>query len=128
MTSHSEVFVRPTRAVSLGALLGPDLSIQLDRRIAVLAPTLAAQLLDDDDRLVAQTVIDLMRALDEPPRKWWRSPLAASWPARWERTTPKRSDRQWQRPCSVSPADESNSWRAEASSIGIPTQRRPGPA
>lgn len=63
------------RAAPLGALLGPELVMELDRLITERAPDLAAHLVADDDRLVAQTVIDLMCALDEPEPSWWRTPL-----------------------------------------------------
>ena len=62
-------------AAPLGALLGPDMVVELDRRIRSNAPMWAAQLTDDDDRLAAQTVIDLMAVLPDPEPQWWRTPL-----------------------------------------------------
>lgn len=64
-------------ASALGALLGPDMAIDLERRIAQLAPVLAAQLTQDiDDRLAAQTVIDLMAVLGDRPAAWYgQTPL-----------------------------------------------------
>lgn len=59
----------------LGALLGPDLLIELERRVATVAPVLASQLVDGDDKLVGQTVIDIMCVLDDPEPEWWRTPL-----------------------------------------------------
>lgn len=66
----------------VGSLLGLDLSQQIADRILVRAPMLAGQLQDADDRLAAQTVIDLMTALwpHASPEHvghadWWRTPL-----------------------------------------------------
>lgn len=65
-------------AGALGAVLG-DVDLESERRAARIAPMLAAQLLqEDDDRLSAQTCIDLMNALwprCEPDADWWRTPL-----------------------------------------------------
>jgi hypothetical protein len=60
------------------SLLGVDLAEQLADRLTACAPMLAGQLTSGDDRLVAETVIDVMLALwgtDDPPRRWWRTPL-----------------------------------------------------
>lgn len=62
-------------AAPFGALLGPDVVVELDRRIRAGAPTWAAQLTRDDDRLAAQTVVDLMAVLGDPEPSWWRTPL-----------------------------------------------------
>lgn len=71
-----------TLAASAGALLGLDLAELLEDRVRSRAPMLAAQLCQDDDRLAAQTVIDVMGALwpsgspeDVGEADWWRSPL-----------------------------------------------------
>lgn len=70
------------RAWELAALLGPDVADELRRRIRSAVPILAAQLLqDDDDRLAAQTVIDVMCALwphgqpEDADPDWWRTAL-----------------------------------------------------
>jgi len=64
-------------AAPWAALLGPDLGELIRRRIADRAPLLAAQLIQDtDDRLSAQTVIDLLAVLDDPPPAWYgQTPL-----------------------------------------------------
>lgn len=67
-------------AWGLTALLGPDEATRvLDAKISARAPMWASQLLADDDKLAAQTVIDLMNVLwptnTEPPPEWWSSPL-----------------------------------------------------
>lgn len=72
-----------TLAGPVGSLLGLDLSQQISQRILVRAPMLAAQLSEGaDDRLAAQTVIDLMTALwpHASPEHvghadWWRTPV-----------------------------------------------------
>ena len=66
------------RATALGALIGGDAIVELERRVATHAPVWAAQMAqDDDDRLAAQTVIDIMVVLwpdSDPPDHWWRTP------------------------------------------------------
>lgn len=63
----------------LVSLLGTDLADLARERVAVQARVLAAQLAQDsDDRLAAQTVIDLMAVLwprCDPDPEWWRTPL-----------------------------------------------------
>lgn len=66
----------------VSALLGQDLADMLRDRIATRAPMLAGQLQDADDRLAAETVIDIMNALwpHASPEHvghadWWRTPL-----------------------------------------------------
>lgn len=66
----------------VGTLVGIDLAQLVRDRVSSVAPVLASQLTDDDERLVAQTVIDLMCALwpDASPEDcgqadWWRTPL-----------------------------------------------------
>lgn len=66
----------------VGSLLGLDLSQQISQRILARAPMLAHQLQDADDRLAAETVIDLMTALwpHAAPEHvgradWWQTPL-----------------------------------------------------
>lgn len=65
-------------AGALGSVLG-DMDLTMERRAQQAAPMLAAQLLqEDDDRLSAQTVIDLMSALwprSDPDPDWWQTPL-----------------------------------------------------
>lgn len=59
-------------ASALGAILGPDVLIDLERRVSQVAPILAVQLAqDDDDRLAAQTVIDLMAVLGDRDDNWY---------------------------------------------------------
>lgn len=70
-------------AAPAGSLLGLDLGGLLAERIATRAALLADQLCqDEDDRLAAETVIDVMAALwpsCEPEQAgeadWWRTPL-----------------------------------------------------
>lgn len=62
------------------ALVGPDEAVRaLEGQVHEMAPMWAAQLLqDEDDKLAAQTVIDLMSALwreGEPSTDWWETPL-----------------------------------------------------
>lgn len=60
------------------SLLGLDLGEMARERLTARVPMLAGQLTSDDDRLVAETVIDVMLALwgvDDPPEQWWRTPL-----------------------------------------------------
>ena len=65
------------------SLLGVDLGLEVGRACVSVAPVLAAQLAqDEDDRLAAQTVIDLMCLLwrhgapeDVGRADWWRTPL-----------------------------------------------------
>jgi hypothetical protein len=63
----------------LTALLGPCEELQLvDQRINAHAAMWAAALLGDDDKLAAQTVLDLMAVLwsnCDPTTDWWRTPL-----------------------------------------------------
>ncbi|WP_019901206.1 hypothetical protein [Salinispora arenicola] len=61
-------------ALALEALIGPDCP-RVSERVQDRAPMWAAQLLDEDDRLAAQTVIDLMNVLPPPTADWWGSPL-----------------------------------------------------
>ena len=66
------------RSYALGALLGVDAMQAMSHSVEQRAPIWAAQLVqDDDDRLAAQTVIDVMAVLwpTEPPAEWWRTPL-----------------------------------------------------
>lgn len=71
------------RAHSLAKLVGPDAAMELPSAMELVAPVLAAQLVqDEDDRLAAQTVIDVMCALwphGSPETvgraDWWRTPL-----------------------------------------------------
>lgn len=63
---------------ALVPLLGPDLHDDYGRRPAEVAAMLAAQLASGDDRLAAQTVIDLAAAgviPDDPDPDWWATPL-----------------------------------------------------
>ena len=70
-------------AAPAGTLLGLDLAELLAERIQTRADLLAHQLCQDgDDRLAAQTVIDIMAALwpscspeDCGQAEWWRTPL-----------------------------------------------------
>ena len=88
MSVHQEV-ARQLRD-ELGAIVGPvvsmldpRLALDVEHRIRSAAPMLAAQLLqDDDDRLSAQTCIDVMCALwphgapEQVGRpEWWQTPL-----------------------------------------------------
>lgn len=60
------------------SLLGDDLGDLLEQRLTTRARMLAGQLTADDNRVAAETVIDLMAALfplSDPPHGWWRSPL-----------------------------------------------------
>ena len=65
----------------LGPVLGLDVADLIADRAAERAPLLAAQLCTDgDDRLVAQTVEDLLAALwptGEVDPAWWRTPVGA---------------------------------------------------
>lgn len=61
-------------ALALEALIGPDCP-RVSERVQDRAPMWTAQLLDEDDRLAAQTVIDLMNVLPPPTADWWGSPL-----------------------------------------------------
>lgn len=68
------------RAHALGLLLSPDEGLAVTQSVVRCAPMLAAQLCQDtDDRLAAQTAIDIMCALwpdmTEPPPQWWRTPV-----------------------------------------------------
>ena len=72
------------RAGALGALLGfdmlgPDMADELPRRVEQHAETLATQLATPDDRLAAQTVIDIACVLwpdgTFAPPEWWHTPL-----------------------------------------------------
>lgn len=66
-------------ASALAALAGPaDKTWDLVDRIGHLAPAWASQLLGDDDRLAAQTVVDLMPVLwpnGAIPTAWWSTPI-----------------------------------------------------
>ncbi|MFF2088643.1 hypothetical protein ACFVVM_33070 [Nocardia sp. NPDC058176] len=59
---------------AIGAL---DLAKMTRARIAEIAPRLAADLCSADDRVAAQTVIDLAGIAwpDDPDPSWWRTPL-----------------------------------------------------
>jgi hypothetical protein len=63
----------------LTVLLGPCEELELvDQRVHASAVVWAASLLGDDDKLAAQTVIDLMMLLwpnSDPTTDWWRTPL-----------------------------------------------------
>lgn len=62
-------------ALALEALIGPDCP-RISERVQDQASTWAAQLLDEeDDRIAAQTVIDLMNVLPPPTTDWWGTPL-----------------------------------------------------
>lgn len=69
--------------VPVGSVLGLDLADMLAERIQARSDLLAAQVCqDDDDRLAAQSVIDLMAVLwprcspeDVGEADWWRTPL-----------------------------------------------------
>lgn len=66
------------RVSALGALLGPDMAMRLDRAVTARVATWAAQMCqEEDDRLAAQTVIDVMCVLwtTDPPHNWWPTPL-----------------------------------------------------
>lgn len=69
-------------AASLTPIIGPDLGMEVERRVASRARTLAGQLCSDDDDLAAETVVDVMNVLwphGAPERvgraEWWRTPL-----------------------------------------------------
>lgn len=69
-------------ASALAALAGPDAAIEWPHTLEARAGLYAAQLCQDgDDRLAAQTVIDVMNALwphgspDTLDPGWWRTPL-----------------------------------------------------
>lgn len=74
MDELDRALVGPVRS-----LLGFDLADLLTERVEARAPMLAAQLAqDDDDRLAAETVIDLLPAIwgqADPDPDWWRTPL-----------------------------------------------------
>jgi hypothetical protein len=63
----------------LTALLGPCEELELvDQRVDARVAMWAATLLGDDDKLAAQTVVDLMAVLwpnCDPTTDWWRTPL-----------------------------------------------------
>ena len=71
------------QAISAWAgIIGPNLTLEVDARVETITPVLAAQLASDDDRLAAETVIDIMSALW--PRgapetvgraDWWQTPV-----------------------------------------------------
>lgn len=67
------------RQYPLAVLAGVDEAIRWPARLEGVAELLAAQMCqDDDDRLAAQTVTDVMVALwpvDDPPPEWWTTPL-----------------------------------------------------
>jgi hypothetical protein len=67
-------------AQGLATLLGPSEAMrEVELRVDSYASMWASYLLGDDDKLAAQTVIDLVNVLfpddREPPRQWWRTPL-----------------------------------------------------
>jgi type II secretory pathway pseudopilin PulG len=64
----------------LTALVGPSEAMRAaEQQVQARAAVWAAQLLGDDDRLAAQTVIDLVNVLwpgdGGPPAEWWQTPL-----------------------------------------------------
>jgi hypothetical protein len=64
-------------ALALDALLGAT-DVRTADRVHAHAPMWAAALLGDDDRLAAQTVIDVMNVIgtgSEPALLWWSTPL-----------------------------------------------------
>lgn len=67
------------RLQALGALLGPDMTIAMHEALRMHLPSMAVQLAQDrDDRLAAQTAVDVMCALwtdSDPPPEWWRTPV-----------------------------------------------------
>lgn len=67
------------RAAGLDALISPFSGVHLLAEVLAQVPSLAVQLVqDDDDRLAAQTVIDVMAALwpaQDPPAEWWATPV-----------------------------------------------------
>lgn len=62
-------------ASPVSMLLGIDLGQQVADHCQALAPVLADQLVGDDCKLAAQTVIDLMCVLPDPEPRWWLTPL-----------------------------------------------------
>lgn len=69
-------------AAALTPLIGLDLGLEIEQRITGRARTLAGQLLADDDRIAAETVIDVMCVLwphgapEQVGRpEWWQTPL-----------------------------------------------------
>jgi hypothetical protein len=67
-------------AQGLAALIGPSEAMQeVEMRVDSHAVMWASYLLGDDDKLAAQTVIDLANVLfpddREPQLQWWRTPL-----------------------------------------------------
>jgi hypothetical protein len=63
-------------AHAIGVLVGE--SIEWERAVRMRCDLLAQNLCSDDDRLLAQTVIDVMCALwgrCDPPPEWWRTPV-----------------------------------------------------
>ena len=68
------------RADPLAVLAGPDAvaALDTDRVADRVAAQLAGAIAADDDRLLAEIVIDLMAALwptGDPPPEWWQSPV-----------------------------------------------------
>lgn len=65
-------------AVAFVAVLGPEMRM-IEQMVDEYAPMWAEVLLGDDDRLAAQTVIDLACILfpgtTSPDAEWWRTPL-----------------------------------------------------
>lgn len=62
----------------IATVLGQDIGEVAEQRITDRAGSIAALLRDPDDRLAAQTTVDLLNALfdsGDPPPAWWRSPL-----------------------------------------------------
>lgn len=62
----------------LSTLLGGDVADLLLPRAEARAQLMAAELRSGDDRLAAQTVIDLTALIwpdSDPPAEWWRTPL-----------------------------------------------------
>lgn len=60
------------------AALGLDPDLEVEERIARLAPSLMAQLLSDDRRLAGGVAADVMSVLwpvSEPPAAWWATSL-----------------------------------------------------
>jgi len=76
MTVSDQIIADLTSALAdWRGLLGTEVLEVCERRIRDRAPVWAAQLASDDDRLAAETVLDLMAALDDRPDYWWATPL-----------------------------------------------------
>lgn len=76
VTDQIEDELSAALAEPVGALLGLDLGEMVRQRISDLAPLIAHQLAqEDDDRLAAETVVDVLSALGEPDPEWWQTPV-----------------------------------------------------